>query len=79
MFDETKERHLANDSLKNSSLYREFQAEPEKVLNHKWHESRRVGHYVGFERALADWIMQHRANWRKNRQAETQLNRRSTS
>ena len=59
----------ANDLLKNSSLYREFQAEREEILRHKWIESEKAGRDIGFEQALTDWIIKHRARWRKNRQA----------
>jgi len=57
-----------NDLLKNSSLYREFQAEREEILKHKWIESEKAGTDIGFERALTDWIVRHRSKWRKNRQ-----------
>jgi hypothetical protein len=79
MFDETKDLPLANDSLKNSTPYREFRAEPEEIPKHAWHECGRVGHDVGFERALADWIIKHRSKWRKSSQPETQLTRLSRS
>ena len=64
-----KESSSANELLKNSSLYREFQAEREEILKHKWIESEKAGCDIGFERALTDWIVKHRANWRKARQA----------
>lgn len=57
------------DSVKKSSLYREFQAEREEILRHKWIESERAGHDIGFERALTDWIVKHRSKWRKSRQS----------
>ena len=57
------------DLLKNSSLYREFQAEREEILRHKWIESEKAGYDIGFERALTDWIIKHRSKWRKSRQA----------
>jgi hypothetical protein len=57
-----------NDVVKRSSLYREFQAEREEILRHKWIESEKAGHDIGFERALTDWIMKHRSKWRKSRQ-----------
>lgn len=56
------------ESLKNLSLYQEFQAEREEILRHKWLESEKAGRDIGFENALIDWIMNHRANWRKSRQ-----------
>jgi hypothetical protein len=69
MSDNTKEPLAANDLLKNSSLYREFQAEREEILKHKWIESEKAGHDIGFERALTDWIVKYRSKWRKSRQA----------
>ena len=57
-----------NELLKNSSLYREFQAEREEILRHKWIESEKEGKDIGFERALTDWIVKHRTKWRKTRQ-----------
>jgi hypothetical protein len=62
---------MATDLLKNSSLYREFQAEREEILRHKWIESEKAGHDIGFERALTDWIIRHRSAWRKARQNNT--------
>ena len=68
MADETKDQLSASDLLKNSSLYREFQAEREEILKHKWIESEKAGRDIGFERALTDWIIKHRSKWRKSRQ-----------
>ena len=69
MSNDTKESPATNDLLKNSSLYREFQAEREEILKHKWLESEKAGRDIGFERALTDWIIKHRSKWRKARQA----------
>ena len=68
MSDDSRNQLPANDLLKNSSLYREFQAEREEILKHKWIESEKAGHDIGFERALTDWIVKHRSKWRKTRQ-----------
>jgi len=66
-------RSTTNDELlKNSSLYREFLAEREEILRHKWLESEKVGIDVGFEEALTDWMVKHRSEWRKRRQAARQ-------
>jgi hypothetical protein len=51
----------------NSALYREFLAEREEILRHKWIESEKAGYDIGFERALLDWIVKHRSNWRRHR------------
>ena len=53
--------------LERSSLYREFLAEREEILRHKWIESEKVGEDIGFERALLDWIRKHRDGWRAAR------------
>ena len=59
----------SEDLLKRSSLYREFLAEREEILRHKWLESEKAGCDIGFEQALTDWIVKHRAKWRRERQA----------
>jgi hypothetical protein len=69
MSNDIREAPASNDLLKNSSLYREFQAEREEILKHKWIESEKAGRDIGFERALTDWIIKHRSKWRKARQA----------
>ncbi len=55
------------DFFKNSVLYREFLAEREEILRHKWIESEKSGKDIGFERALLDWILHHRSTWKKQR------------
>jgi hypothetical protein len=57
-----------NDVVRRSSLYREFQAERDEILRHKWIESEKAGRDIGFECALTDWIVKHRSKWRKSRQ-----------
>ncbi len=54
-------------SLKESKFYNEFIAEREEILRHKWLESEKAGHDIGFERALLDWVMNHRDKWRAAR------------
>ena len=56
--------------VKNSVLYKEFLAEREEILKHKWIESEKAGADIGFEKALLDWIVKHRSNWRVKRQKE---------
>ena len=69
MPNDNPESSTGDDLLKNSTLYKEFQAEREEILKHKWIESEKIGHDIGFERALTDWIVRHRSKWRKARQA----------
>jgi hypothetical protein len=56
-----------SDLVRKSSLYREFEAEKEEIMKHKWIESQKAGRDIGFERALTDWIIKHRSKWRKSR------------
>ena len=53
--------------MESSSLYREFLAEREEILRHKWIESEKAGRDIGWEVALLDWIVRYRAAWRKAR------------
>jgi hypothetical protein len=61
---------LSDTLLRQSALYKEFQAEREEILKHKWIESEKAGYDIGFERALLDWIVKHRAQWRRNRKSQ---------
>jgi hypothetical protein len=56
--------------VKGSALYKEFLAERAEILKHKWIESEKAGKDIGFERALLDWIVKHRSNWRERRRKE---------
>ena len=70
-----EDREMSSDSkemVMNSALYREFLAEREEILRHKWIESEKLGYDIGFERALLDWIVKHRSNWRKARKQSRQ-------
>jgi hypothetical protein len=55
------------DLVKNSVLYKEFLAERDEILRHKWIESEKNGTDIGFEKALLDWIIKYRSAWRSNR------------
>jgi hypothetical protein len=57
-----------DDWVKQTSLYKEFIAEREEILRHKWLESEKAGHDIGFERALVDWVAKYRTSWRRWRQ-----------
>jgi hypothetical protein len=63
-----KEYSNGHDFVIHTSLYKEFQAELNEILKHKWIESEKAGRDIGFEKALTDWIMKHRSKWRKARQ-----------
>jgi hypothetical protein len=61
--------------VKNSVLYKEFLAEREEILKHKWIESEKAGSDIGFEKALLDWIVKHRSNWRDKRAKEAKADK----
>ena len=65
----TTETHSKESSAlpHQSTFYREFLAERDEILRHKWIESEKAGHDVGFERALLDWVRKHRMSWRLSR------------
>ena len=65
--------------VKNSVLYKEFLAEREEILKHKWIESEKAGSDIGFEKALLDWIVKHRSHWRDKRLKEGRPTANATS
>lgn len=61
-------RHIARERsthelLRRSTLYAAFSAERDEILKLKRVESEKVGHDIGFERALLDWVRNHRDRW----------------
>ena len=50
--------------LESSALYKKFMEERNEILKHKWLESEKVGQDIGFEKALLDWVFNHREKWR---------------
>ena len=57
-------RHRKQDPLADV-----FRSQQEEIKKYKWIESEKVGFDIGFERALLDWIVKHRSNWRRARKA----------
>ena len=70
MIDGTKEPPSANDLPEDPSLRSELQAARAETSNRKRIESEGITHDIGFERALTEWIIQHRSKWWKSRQPE---------
>ena len=50
--------------LESSALYKKFIEERNEILKHKWIESEKAGHDIGFEKALLSWVCNHREKWR---------------
>lgn len=68
MSNEIDLRREAHALLQSTTLYREFLAEREEILRHKWIESEKAGRDIGFDAALIDWVSKHRSSWRSARQ-----------
>ena len=56
-----------SNNLTNHTLYSEFLAERDEILRHKWFESEKVGYDIGFDKALMEWIVRYRKEWRQTR------------
>jgi len=54
--------------FQNSSLYKTYLAEVEEINKHKWIESEKAGHDIGWNKALIDWIQNHKSEYTKARQ-----------
>ncbi len=50
-----------------STSYREFLADREDLMQHKWLMSEKAGRDVGLEAALIDWVDHQRVPMRKKR------------
>lgn len=48
------------------NYYEKFLAEREEILRHKWIESQKAHEDIGFERALTNWVINHREKWRES-------------
>lgn len=55
-----------------SSFFSALTAEREEILKHKWYESERAGHDIGFARALIDWTVRFKSKWIKERNINPQ-------
>ena len=72
MSDELKNRPSTGELVRNSLLYRHFQAQRDEIMRHKWLESEKAGHDIGFDRAHADWTIKHSAQWQRERSRREQ-------
>jgi hypothetical protein len=66
---ETEGKVGARSWAKRTTLYQEYLAERDEIMRHKWLQSEKAGHDIGFDAALMDWVTYHRAGWRRARHA----------
>ncbi len=64
---ETNKLRSGADLVQESLLCRELHAEHEEILRHKWLESEKAGHDIGFDLAMVDWNLRYRSQWRRGR------------
>ena len=62
-----KIRPTAASSEANSGCYAEFVAQRQEILKHKWIQSEKARHDIGFEAALIHWVTTERDRWRAGR------------
>jgi len=43
--------------LRNTLLFRRWESMKSEILLHKWYESEKAGHDIGWERAAVDWMI----------------------
>jgi hypothetical protein len=54
-------------NLEETSFYKEFQAQKEEIMKHKWYESERAGKDIGWAQALIDWTIKFKTKWLQSR------------
>jgi len=69
--DPSSEDERENPS-RSAAAYRDYLAERDEILRHKWSLSEAAGQDVGFETALLDWVHHHRPAWRRSRSRRSQ-------
>jgi len=45
--------------VKNTQLFREWEKTKQEILKHKWYESEKAGHDIGWDRAALDWMLRY--------------------
>ena len=60
-------------NFQKSNLYQAYRAELDEILKHKWIESEKAGYDIGWNKALIDWVQNHKLEYtkaRKNRASD---------
>lgn len=50
--------------MQRTRLFQNWKAMKQEILQHKWLESEKAGHDVGWEKAATNWMIHHRAQFR---------------
>lgn len=60
----------SSNSERPINYYEKFLTEREEILRHKWIESQKAHEDIGFERAVTDWVINYRKEWRESMKIE---------
>jgi len=52
-----------HDWIHSSRLFSHWNAMKEQILLHKWYESEKAGHDIGWDKASANWMIHHRSGF----------------
>ena len=61
------QKHLHNSErsdidacwLRNTLIFRQWESMKSEILLHKWYESEKAGHDIGWDRAAVDWMIRY--------------------
>ncbi len=56
--------------VKDTLIYRQWEAMRRDILQHKWFESEKAGYDIGWDRAVVDWMIKYGASRRSNSDTE---------
>lgn len=61
---------LADEWISNTILFQRWKAMKREILLHKWYESEKAGHDVGWEKASTNWMIHFSRGFDFNRQGD---------
>lgn len=56
----------ADQWVRNTRLFREWEEIKKEIQLHKWYESEKAGYDIGWERATVDWMIRFGCKGEKN-------------
>jgi hypothetical protein len=56
----------ADKWVRNTRLFREWEGIKREIQLHKWYESEKAGHDIGWERATVDWMIRYGGKGQKS-------------
>ena len=57
--DHKGDESYSNQWVKNTRLFRQWDEIKHEIKLHKWYESEKAGHDIGWDRATIDWMVRH--------------------